>query len=455
MTRKNELEPAASFLRQLTEGVPAAERRFLCAVSGGLDSMCLLAFVSDWCAVYGGTVWAAHFNHRIRKTADRDETFVQSYCAERSIPFCRGEGDCLTLAAQEKWTLEEAARRLRYAFLNRAAEEHDCRWILTAHHADDHAETILLNLIRGAGSRGLRGIPAVRGNIARPFLELSRSTLEQYAAQRGLSHVEDETNASEEPSRNRLRHQVLPVLRELNPRAVEHMAQAAERFRQEDAALTWAAEPFLRTAENLSDGGVRFRCAALDGVPEAVAARVVQGLVRQAGGGDVSASHVAGVLHLTAQERGVVSLPHGLQAQASRGVLTIARCPAAPREVPIQWGETASFGDGWRVTLSRTSGAWPLVLPENAALSVTPWRPSDRLTLPGCRGARSLKRLCAERGISPQRRDSLPVLRVQDTAAAAADIGADVRFLAESAEKTGFLTFYNTFETMEERNNEQ
>lgn len=455
---RSDLNTAAAFLRRLTAGVPAEERRFLCAVSGGLDSMCLLAFVSDWCAQNGGTVCAAHFNHRIRAAADRDEAFVRDFCAKQSIPFCRGEGDCPALAEREKRTLEEAARCLRYNFLTRAAEAQHCRWILTAHHADDNAETVLLNLIRGAGSRGLRGIPAVRGNIARPFLEIPKSTLEQYAVQHWLPHVEDETNASDTPARNRLRHQVLPVLRTLNPRAAEHITRTAERLGQEEEALSWAAEPFLRAAEHLPDGGVQIRCADLSGVPEAVTVRVLQGLLPQTK--EVSARHLAAMQHLLRQKTGSLTLPHQMQVCVSGGILTVSRRPAVSGEVFLRWEEPVSFGDGWRVTLSRTPGqtahTWALSLPPDAAVSVSAWRPSDRLALPGSRGARSLKRLCADKGLSLQQRDALPVLRVQGTAAVVPGVGADARFLTNPADADGWITILpNSIKNRGGNNNEQ
>ncbi|MEA4992852.1 MAG: tRNA lysidine(34) synthetase TilS, partial [Oscillibacter sp.] len=189
----------------------SAGTELLCAVSGGLDSMCLLDFAARWAEGREIPVAAAHFHHGLRgASADRDEAFVRDFCAARGIPFVSGRGDARAAAREEGLSVEEAARRLRYAFLEEAAAKRNGSVILTAHHADDNAETMLLNLCRGTGSAGL-GIPAVRGNIYRPFLELTRDQLADYAAARGLPPVEDETNDEDNAARNLLRHRVLPV----------------------------------------------------------------------------------------------------------------------------------------------------------------------------------------------------------------------------------------------------
>ncbi len=251
MTTTNELPAAAEFLgRRFPHG-----GRVLCAVSGGLDSMCLLHFMLEQ---PGFRVTAAHFNHRLRGAeADRDESFVRDYCAQRHIPFVSGSGDVRALAEREGLSTEEAARRLRYAFLKETAAERGCDAILTAHHADDNAETMLLNLLRGTGSAGLAGIPPVRGNICRPFLRVTRLELAEYAQNHHIPHVEDETNDDPDAAaRNALRGSVLPVLRQLNPRFAENMARTASILREESDALESMARGLLDQVKELPDGTV-------------------------------------------------------------------------------------------------------------------------------------------------------------------------------------------------------
>ena len=212
----------------------------LCAVSGGLDSMCLLDLLDQWCRERGANIAAAHFNHQLRGAAsDRDERFVRDWCAAHDIPFVSGDGDVKGFALSEGLSVEEAARELRYAFLRREAAKLGPRTkIYTAHHADDQAETVLFNLIRGTGTAGLAGMAVYQGDLVRPLLYVRRSELAEYAAARGIPHVEDGTNADPEAAaRNFLRLKVMPLLEELNPRAVEHIGAAAAHVRAADHAI--------------------------------------------------------------------------------------------------------------------------------------------------------------------------------------------------------------------------
>lgn len=220
--------------------LPGRGRPALCAVSGGLDSMCLLDLLDRWCRKRDGRVVAAHFNHRLRGAeADRDETFVRDWCAAHDIAFVSSSGDVRGLMEREGLSLEEAARRLRYDFLRQEAEKlGQYIKIYTAHHADDNAETILFNLIRGTGVAGLTGMAYQQNGICRPLLDVTREELAAYAAARHIPHVEDTTNADPgAAARNFLRLEVMPRLRQINPRAVEHINDAGRRLRVADQSL--------------------------------------------------------------------------------------------------------------------------------------------------------------------------------------------------------------------------
>ncbi len=418
----------------------------MCAVSGGLDSMCLLDVVLRWAEGRGISVAAAHFNHGLRgKTADRDEAFVREYCAVHQVPFVAGRGDTRAKAKREGLSVEEAARRLRYEFLERAAAERKSVAILTAHHADDNAETMLLNLCRGTGSAGL-GIPAVRGKVYRPFLELTRASLEAYAAAHALPHVEDETNQEEFAARNLLRHKVLPVLREINPKAIENMARAAGFLAEEDAALDTLAAQALDRVET-AEGGLSLDWTILQNVPEAVRGRVVLGLMERTCGHrrDLSAAHVRAVLELKKGRE--YSLPYGLLARNNGGALVLFKAPSVPEAVYLAPGETVRFG-AWCVALDGEETAerfsYRLNLP--GPVEVTCWRSDDRMTLPGSRGSRTLKRLWADAGVPPGVRDGLPVLRLEGRVAAAPYLGVDLDF--STGKTDAQVTFYIEGETI-------
>lgn len=421
--------------------------RMLAAVSGGLDSMCLLHLLSSWGREHGLTVTAAHFNHGLRgENADRDAAFVRDWCAGHGVPFLLGGGDTRELAAREHLTVEEAARKLRYAFLERAAAEGHCGWILTAHHADDSAETMLLNLIRGTGSGGLAGIPRFREKIARPFRNVTRGELAEYAEAHHLPHVEDETNETDDAARNLLRHRVLPVLREINPRAVENMARAAGILEAENDVLEADSGRIAALARPAPEG-VLIRCAELADAPPALGARTALRLMEAVCGSrkDLTAAHAEAMLRLTRApaERAVLSLPYGLRARIVGRDLLIERTPGPPGEMSVAAGSSFRFGS-WTVLLTETPGTgytYELNLPSRENLSVTLWRRDDRMTLPGGRGARTLKRLCADAGIPPTKRDTLPVLRSGARPTAVPGIGIDAEFTPRAGGGSLFVTF--------------
>ena len=445
MTMRNELISARTFLRKY---FPHGGK-VLCAVSGGLDSMCLLDFL---CRQREFSVTAAHFNHRLRGAeADRDEQFVRDHCAARGIPFLSGSGDTRALAEREGLSVEEAARRLRYDFLTKTAADGGFDAIFTAHHADDNAETVLLNLVRGTGSAGLSGIPQVRGNICRPFLRIPRAELADYAAAHGVPHVEDATNEDPDAAaRNALRSSVMPVLRQINPKYVENIARTSAILREESDALESMARGLMDQVKVLPDG-VCVPCLMLTDVPQAVAERAVLQLIAQVAGHrkDLTAAHVLAVLDLARgrTEEKEVSLPYGLTARRKKYTLEITQRPARPVGQPIAVGDTVEFGTA-AVSLSEqdSPGALPMRLPEGVPMTVTSWHPGDWLRVPGNRGPRSFKRLCAERGISPGERDALPVLRVGETHAADPVFGVQPDFAPCPGGQTVFLKFYKKTE---------
>lgn len=340
--------------------------------------------------------------------------------------------------------MEEAARNLRYAFLRRTAAETGCEKIYTAHHAGDNAETMLWNLIRGTGLKGLAGIPRRQGNLYRPLLETARRELEAYAAVHGIAHVEDETNADPEAaSRNFLRLRVLPLLEELNPRAVEHMARTAGILAREDEALEVLAEMEASNAMERPDGSLTVFTGALEDWPQAATERMLLGLMAKTAGRrrDFTAKHVQAVLGL--KPGGSLSLPHGVLVRREGGSLCFERsAPFAP-EAAASAGGAVAFGP-WTVALSARAGkgiSYGLSLPEGVPLTVTRWRSGDRMHLSGQRGARSLKRLFVEAGVPVWERERLPVLRVGEIPAAVPGVGVNRIFAPQPDGAAVYVTF--------------
>ncbi|MBR0162555.1 MAG: tRNA lysidine(34) synthetase TilS [Oscillospiraceae bacterium] len=224
--------------------------RVLCAVSGGADSMCLLHWLVSLREERQLTLFAAHYEHGLRgEESERDARFTAQQCAAVSVPCTVEHGDVLPFAEEKHIGIEEAARILRYRFLEETASQLGCEKIATAHNADDNAETVLMNLCRGSGTRGMAGIPPVRGRIVRPLLSTSREEILTYLASRGLPYIEDSSNGDDAYTRNRFRHSIVPLLEEENPSFLSAVSRTAQLLREDDAYLCVLADAFL--AEHL------------------------------------------------------------------------------------------------------------------------------------------------------------------------------------------------------------
>lgn len=183
--------------------------------SGGADSVCLLHLLHRFQNEFSYSLTAVHVNHGIRgDEAERDADFAESFCEENGIPFKLVEIDCVKLAEESKISLEEAGRKARYEAFNELCT--DKSKIATAHNQNDNAETLIFNITRGSSLKGACGIPYVRNNIIRPILDCSRVEIEGYCKENNLFFVTDSTNLSNDYSRNKIRHNVLPALNELN-----------------------------------------------------------------------------------------------------------------------------------------------------------------------------------------------------------------------------------------------
>ncbi len=272
----------ATVLQWLAEnGVTLRGSRVLAALSGGADSVAMTLLLHSLAGQTGFTLCAAHVHHGIRgEEAERDAAFCASFCAERDIPFRLLRGDAPKLARERHAGLEEAARTLRYQLLEEAAGAFQADWIATAHTADDQLETVLLNLTRGTATRGFSGIPAVNGRILRPVLPLERTDTERIAALMNASYVADSTNASEDYARNRIRRQIVPVLRTLNEGVCRNALENGRILRAEDAYLEQAAAEALKTVQT-ADGLSAERLLAL---PEVLRARAVRQWVNTSAG---------------------------------------------------------------------------------------------------------------------------------------------------------------------------
>lgn len=427
------LAKARDFCRE-KDMLPPAGGVMLCAVSGGRDSMALLSFLEQLAAEKGFILHAAHYNHMLRPTADRDEDFVRLWCADRHISLACGTCDVRAWAREQGASLEDAARTLRYRFLEETADRVGAQRIATAHHVQDNAETVLLHLLRGTGLRGLGGIAPVRGRVVRPFLETDRRDIDAYVEENNIPYVEDESNADIAFARNRLRIEVMPLLEKLAPGSTARIAGAAAILREEENHLAQESAGLLPPAE---EDKISLPVNTLMSRDLAIRRRLVRSMAQQLGVG-LTAAQTDAVLALGSG--GFLDLPDGLQAYRQAHRLTLRRLSPPPEPLELHAGKQLWGGHTVRVAV--TAEGLP---PEgnSAALSadkitgpltIAAWDGTGRLAVEN--GSRSIKRLFADQGIPADQREEHPALYCDGKPVAVLGVAVDWAFRSQPGEKT-------------------
>ncbi|MBS5145824.1 MAG: tRNA lysidine(34) synthetase TilS [Butyricicoccus pullicaecorum] len=392
------------------------EQRVLVALSGGADSVALLLVLRE----LGYPVYVYHLNHCLRgEESERDAEFVHSLCTKLHVSCTIEREDVQGYAQQLGESIETAARRLRYERLRRCAQEQGIERIATAHTADDNLETMLFHLARGTGAKGMTGIPPVRGNLIRPIFRAVRTEIEVYLETVGQTFVTDSSNLTLDYTRNRIRHAVVPVLRQINPQCAGAAARLAQQLRADDGALCTLAQQAL--ARGKTQNGIAL--CAFDTFP-AVQSRMLMQLLTEAGVPmqQVSARHI-GLLTalLTSGDFRSCSLPAGFRAYREQDCLRVIYEPER-LPIPLFDGFAARLWDtATKLTITRKKPNE--VFPKTCdtfqvdcgtikfgTLTARVMRSGDRLRLSGARGSRQLKRIFADRHIPPSVQARLAVL---------------------------------------------
>jgi tRNA(Ile)-lysidine synthase len=213
--------------------VPAGDK-IIIALSGGPDSVFLLHFFNKYKKKFKIKIEAVHVNHLLRgKESDRDEIFCKTICDELNIPINIFSSDVKSVAKKEKLSLEVAGRKVRYKYFDKLLKLKKKTKLATAHNADDNAETVLLNMIKGAGLKGISGIPIKRGNIIRPILCLSKSEILEYLEENKFEYRIDQSNLSNDYERNFIRNEIFPLInKNLNPVFVKNILNSSINFQR-------------------------------------------------------------------------------------------------------------------------------------------------------------------------------------------------------------------------------
>lgn len=443
----------------------------LLALSGGADSRLLLHCLAILCRRGNAPLHLAHVNHGIRGAeADRDEQFCRCLAEEYRLPIHVLHADVPALAAQGNEGLEATARRVRYQYFIRLMKENRLSLLVTAHHADDQAETVLFRLIRGSGTRGLGGIAPYRSLeqlpgavIWRPLLACSRADILSACERYGLSYVTDSTNADPSYPRNRLRAEVLPVLRTIVPHPEKQILRATAALREDEELLMALAREFLASLAR-GEGAPRGTACGLSGsqpgssdsvpafldtaalcqAPPPIAKRALLLWGTQVGNTRMwETVHLTQLLHLCHTDEGrerCLSLPGGFVACVRGGQLSLRSqdsgtqhsAPALPADwtFPLWEGELLLPDGSYRICVRRSFDDFP---PDPAnqknvynpftrdtltfdtispyLLSACFWRSrreGDTLLWHGMH--RKLRKLQNQLGLPPSLRDRIPLL---------------------------------------------
>ncbi len=300
------------------------------AVSGGVDSVVLLDLLGQLSGELKLSLVVLHLEHGIRgEESRRDEAFVQRLAQERGLLFHSERVDTPSFAREEKLSLEEAARELRYRFFEAAHRQLGLERIALGHTADDQVETVLMAFLRGGGLRGLKGIPPVRGPYIRPLLRLWREEIEAYARRRGLRWVMDSSNLETAFLRNRVRQELIPFLEAFNPRIKGRLLEMAEVLREEDEALEAVAAEALEGMVHRERKRLRLSLEELLRLPRGVRSRLLGRLVSEISRRPLSYRHHQALGEVMEGKARAAELPSGIRASREGPFLFVG-----PEEAP-------------------------------------------------------------------------------------------------------------------------
>lgn len=391
--------------------------KVICAVSGGADSVALLFAMYLLSEKMNFTLEAAHFNHGLRgEESDEDARFVAALCGRLEIPLHMEQGRVVA----GKKGLEAAARNARYDFLESIPGK-----IATAHTADDNAETVLMHMVRGTGLRGLGGIAPVRGNIIRPMLTVTRQEVIEFLQEYNLSWREDSTNGTNDFLRNRLRHRVMPLLKEENPSLVQNLSSMALCLREDEALLA--------SQVRIEDSNVQ----VLRQLPVALRNRWINRFLVANGVPEPEKTHIAQIDQLIFSENPSAKayLPGGVTVTRCYERLTVAAEQACLQlqtiQVPCRMqipGTDILLSVSMANCLSKDKNCFAVV--PNGQLVLRSRRSGDTVRLSG--GTRSLKRIFVDKKIPALLRENIPVIADDTGVLGVYDVGPNLDRLADS-----------------------
>ncbi len=366
------------------------------ALSGGADSVALLYALYILRDDLNITVNAAHLNHSIRgQEAERDAEFVKEFCEKLNIELFYESKDVPKYAKQNKISLELAAREVRYDFLQKVAVGK----IATAHTASDNLETMIFNLTRGSSLKGLCGIPVKRGNIIRPLINCTRKDIEDYCEQNGLSFVTDSTNLTDDYARNKIRHKVIPVLKEINSTVEQNAFRTSELLYQDNAYLEYITEEILY--KNYDDS---LNISDFENISPAIAKRIIKKYFEiDYPSVLLDNRHINDIYSICLNGSGKINLPSNLFAIVNKGNLLFTDLSENSKEFAVKVNEIQNVNNLFSnnaIDCDKIVGKWILRTRNEG----------DKIRLQNRGITKSLKKLFTENKVPETLRNSIPVI---------------------------------------------
>lgn len=388
-------------------------KKLLAALSGGADSVALVCLLNAQREKYGFALSAAHYNHCIRgKDADDDAAFCRKLCRELDIPFFEGCGDVPAEAMRLKMGIETAAREMRYRFLSKIMKEHGFDLLVTAHHRDDQAETMLMHLFRGTGPEGISGMEEFSGGIYRPLLNISKAELTDYLSGKGIQWREDITNSHADNPRNALRLNVMPEIEKSYPKAAEAICRYGALARMESDYIARQTLLFAQERLTILPDGHRI---LLEGGFEEV---LLRRLIRQICGSGLLSGKMDELITLAKETRGKTEVSKEIFAEKTPSALYFLRKDQKKSaELPLVLPGTTHLGENGsilaeEVSLSCRKSRMNEEVLDREALEgavVRTRREGDRIRPLGC-GEKLLSDYFTDKKIDRPLRDCIPLL---------------------------------------------
>ena len=404
--------------------------KVLIGLSGGADSVFAIYFLKKFSNKYKITLSALHVNHNLRGSeSKRDEEFCRSLCVKLDVKFYCSSVNVNTFAKKHKKSIEEAARELRYSEFQKVASKHNFNKIVTSHNSDDNTETVLLNIVNGAGLNGISGIPIKRDNIIRPFLCLSKSTIINSLVSEKNKFVEDTSNSNLEYRRNFLRKKIIPSLKEnINPSIDKVILNSSIVYRNQITIIDFFIEKLFDDIVNSLDGKVIIKISDIEKYPLEIISEIFKKIFSTKLKLEYNFNKSEKLRDLIKSQVGVkVSLGKNILATRERTKLVFSKSELMPTKVNlvIKIGQSIKIGKN-EITINYTdkatrenikSGKIEFINADNLSnnLIVRNWESGDKIQLLGMKGTKKISDVLTDLKIPTlTRKDQLVLVNNND-----------------------------------------